>query len=177
MAKSHRYLSQTEAKQLGLPPKENQINRKQARYYLTPEEWEAVVINRQTPNKREFIEVQRKFDKDGEITSSLEKFQSKPIEIPANFEIIKVSTSKTTGQQWVQYAAKKEDVEIKEFDFDAIIKKHIKPIKTEKVKLFNVPLLNISATFIRDSIQKGKDVRYWLTEPVHDYIAAHHLYQ
>ena len=137
MAKSHRYLSQAEAKALGLPPKENQINRNQARYYLTPEEWEAVVINRQTPNKREFIEVQRKFDKDGEITSSLEKFQSKPIEIPANFEIIKVSTSKTTGQQWVQYAAKKEDVEIKEFDFDAIIKKHIKPIKTEKVKLFN----------------------------------------
>lgn len=137
MAKSHRYLSQLEAKQLGLPPKENQINRNKARYYLTPEEWEAVVINRQTPNKREFVEVQRKFDKDGEITSSLEKFQSKPIEIPANFEIIKVSTSKTTGQQWVQYAAKKDEVEVKEFDIDAIIKKHIKPIKTEKVKVFN----------------------------------------
>jgi len=131
MAKSHRYLSQIEAKQLGLPPKENEINRNQSRYYLTPEQWEAILINRQTPNKREFVEVQRKFDKDGEITSSLEKFQSKPIEIPANFEIIKVSTSKTTGQQWVQYAAKKEDVEVKEFDIDSIIKKHIKPIELE----------------------------------------------
>ena len=133
MAKSHRYLSQIEAKQLGLPPKENEINRNQSRYYLTPEQWEAILINRQTPNKREFVEVQRKFDKDGEITSSLEKFQSKPIEIPANFEIIKVSTSKTTGQQCLQYAAKKEDVEVKEFDIDSIIMKYIKPIELETI--------------------------------------------
>lgn len=137
MAKTHRYLSQLEAKQLGLPPKENQVNRKQARYYLTPEEWEAVIINRQTPNKREFIEVQRKFDKDGEITSSLEKFQSKPIEIPANFEIIKVSTSKTTGQQWVQYAAKKDG------DFnstDKVKELHELMIEDAKKYAFNYPL-------------------------------------
>jgi len=133
MKKSHRYLSKQEAKALGLPPKENEVNRNQSRYYLTPEQWEAILINRQTPNKREFVEVQRKFDKDGEVTSSLEKFQSKPIEIPANFEIIKVSTSKTTGQQWVQYAAKKEDVEVKEFDIDSIIKKHIKPIELKPI--------------------------------------------
>ena len=135
MNKSHRYLSKQEAKALGLPPKENEVNRNQSRYYLTPEQWEAVLINRQTPNKREFVEVQRKFDKDGEVTSSLEKFQSKPIEIPENFEIIKVSTSKTTGQQWVQYAAKKEDVEVKEFDIDSIIKKHIKQITPKDLTL------------------------------------------
>ena len=135
MNKSHRYLSKQEAKALGLPPKENEVNRNQSRYYLNSEQWEAVLINRQTPNRREFVEVQRKFDKDGEVTSSLEKFQSKPIAIPENFEIIKVSTSKTTGQQWVQYAAKKEDVEVKEFDIDSIIKKHIKQITPKDLTL------------------------------------------
>jgi hypothetical protein len=131
MAKKHRWLNSKEAIDLGLKPKENEKNRTQARYYLTNEEFESVLIKRQTPNKREFIEVQKKFDKDGEISSTLEKLQSKPIEIPENFEVIKVSTSQTTGQQWVQYAAKKEEVEVKEFDFDAIIQKHIKPVKVE----------------------------------------------
>ena len=132
METKQRWLNKKEALELGLTPKPNSKNRKQARYYLTFEDWETVRLKRETPNGREFIEVQKKFDKDGEITSTLEKFQSKPIEVPENFEVIKVSTSQTTGQQWVQYAAKKEEVAIKEFDFDSIIKKHIKPVAFEK---------------------------------------------
>ena len=127
MAKKHRWLNKREALDLGINPKPNEKNRTQARYYLTEEEFESVILKRQQPNKREFVEVQKKFDKDGEVSSTLEKLQSKPIDIPENFEVIKVSTSKTTGQQWVQYAAKKEEAEVKDFDFDAIIKKHIKP--------------------------------------------------
>ena len=125
MVKTQRWLDKKEAIDLGLNAKENVKNRNQSRYYLTDEEWESVLIKRQKPNKREFIEVQKKFNKDGEVISTLEKFQSKPIEIPENFEVIKVSTSKTTGQQWVQYAAKKEIQEVKDFDFESIIKKHI----------------------------------------------------
>lgn len=130
-----RWLTKKEAIELGLPPRENEKNRSKARYYISDEDFESVVLKRQTPNKREFIEVQKKFDKDGEITSTLEKFQSKPIEVPENFEVIKVSTSKTTGQQWVQYAPKKEETEVKDFDFDAIIKKHIKPVRYSRLKV------------------------------------------
>lgn len=135
MQKKQKWLNKKEAIELGLTPKENEKNRSQARYPLTADEWDSVVIKRQTPNVREFIETQKKYDKNGEISSTLEKLQSKPIEVPENFEVIKVSTSKTTGQQWVQYAAKKEEVEIKEFDFDAIIKKHIKPVEVKPVAI------------------------------------------
>ena len=136
MKTKQRWLNSKEAIELGLEPKPNSKNRKQARYYLSDSDWETVRIKRETPNKREFIEVQKKFDKDGEITSTLEKFQSKPIDVPENFEVIKVSTSKTTGQQWVQYAPKKEEVGVKDIDFDFIIQKHIKPVKVQQVNRF-----------------------------------------
>lgn len=116
MQKKQKWLNKKEAIELGLTPKENEKNRSQARYPLTADEWESVVIKRQTPNKREFVETQKKFDKNGEISSTLEKLQSKPIEVPDNFEVIKVSTSKTTGQQWVQYAAKKEESTVTKLD-------------------------------------------------------------
>ena len=139
MEKSIRWLSKIEAVKLDLGKiKENEKGRRKARYNITAEEWEAVLIDRKTPNKREFIEVQKKFDKDGEISSTLEKFQSKPIDVPDNFEIIKISTSKTTGQQWIQYAAKKEEVEVKEFDFDSIIEKHINRVEVATVVSSNI---------------------------------------
>jgi hypothetical protein len=81
----------------------------------------------ETHVKRDFIETIRKLDKNGEVISSVEKLQAEPIQVPDNFEIIKVSTSETTGQQWVQYAPKKDEKEIQEIDFESIIKKHITP--------------------------------------------------
>ena len=142
MVKLHKWLSKPEAVNLGLKPKENAKGRKQNRYYVTEEEFETVLINRTTPNKRKFVETIKKLDKDGEIISTTEKLQSKPIEVPENFEVIKVSTSKTTGQQWIQYAPKKETVEeaVESFDFKKIIEKYIKPIdelKGEKLIYIN----------------------------------------
>ena len=115
-----------EAKTLGLKIKANQAFRNQAQYYISEEDWEAIQSKRQTPKKRTFVNTQNKIDKNGTVISSVEKLQSEAIDIPDNFEVIKVSTSKTTGQQWVQYAAKQEKEEIKDFDFEGIIKKHIK---------------------------------------------------
>jgi hypothetical protein len=136
MSKLVKWLNKKEAEILNLKVKENESNRKQARYYLTQEQWDFVLRQRTKPNKRKFVETQKKFDKDGEIVSTVEKLQSKPIDIPEGFEVIKISTSKTTGQQWIQYAPKKETpLEVVEsFDFDSIIKKYIKPIKQKKVK-------------------------------------------
>lgn len=138
MNKIVKWLNKKEAELLNLKVKENEANRKQARYYLTQEQWDFVLRQRTKPNKRKFVETQKKFDKDGEIVSTVEKLQSKPIDIPEGFEVIKISTSKTTGQQWVQYAPKKETPSevVESFDFESIIKKYIKPIKQKKVKKF-----------------------------------------
>jgi len=108
MNKLVKWLNKKEAEILNLKVKENEANRKQARYYLTQEQWDFVLRQRTKPNKRKFVETQKKFDKDGEIVSTVEKLQSKPIDIPEGFEVIKISTYKTTGQQWIQYAPKKE---------------------------------------------------------------------
>ena len=118
-----------EAAKLGFVVKKNDPLRSKARYSVSEEQWEAIQIKRITPNKRKFVKTIEKFDKNGLTVSTVEKLQSKPIDIPENFELIKVSTSKTTGQQWTQYAAKTVTEEVKDFDFEAIIKKHIHPVK------------------------------------------------
>jgi nicotinate-nucleotide adenylyltransferase len=46
-----------------------------------------------------------------------------------------------------------------------------------KIKTIEAPLLDISATFIRKSIQEGYSVKYLLTEKVEEYILDKKLYQ
>jgi hypothetical protein len=131
--KERRWLSNKEATSLGI----TELNtipplRTKARYMITAEEWESVVISRNVPNKRKFVETIKKLDKYGNLVSTTEKLQAKPLQVPDNFEVIKVSTSKTTGQQWVQYAPKKIAEDVKDFDIKKIIKKYIKPIQLNK---------------------------------------------
>lgn len=45
------------------------------------------------------------------------------------------------------------------------------------IKLFDVPLLNISSTYIREMIQAGKSVKYFLPEEVEKYIQQNNLYR
>lgn len=45
-----------------------------------------------------------------------------------------------------------------------------------QVKAVNTPLLEISSTFIRESIASGKDIRYFLHPEVYRFIKQHHLY-
>ena len=137
MSNNRRWLYKKEAKKLGLKVKENQKGRENARYTISDEDWLVIYSNRMKPNKRNFVEVIHKKDKDGDIISTTEKLQSKPIDVPDNFEVVKISTSKTTGQQWVQYKPKEVEEQVNSFDFDAILKKYtenIKPIKVKKVE-------------------------------------------
>ena len=46
-----------------------------------------------------------------------------------------------------------------------------------QIKLFEVPLLNISSTYIRESIQAGKSIRYLIPEPVRILINDRNYYQ
>jgi len=130
-------LKDFEAKQLGIKLKTSEIGN--PKYSLTTEQYNQLIIIRGL-GKRKFVETIKKFDKDGNVTSTTEKLQSKPIDVPEGFEIVKISTSNTTGQQWVQFKPKIEE-EIKEsinYDFiNEIVKKHIKPIEVELKKVDN----------------------------------------
>ena len=88
-------------------------------------------------HQKEFTEVRRTLNKDGEVISKVEKLNQKElIEIPTNHEIVRVSTNVSNGQQWVITKPISEvDVE-NEIDFLNIFKDVIKPIevKAKKVK-------------------------------------------
>lgn len=45
-----------------------------------------------------------------------------------------------------------------------------------RIKMFEVPLLNISSTYIRETIQEGKSIRYMVPEPVRKEIESRQLY-
>lgn len=45
------------------------------------------------------------------------------------------------------------------------------------IHFFDAPLMEISASFIRESISKGKDIRYMLPEKVYTYIREMHFYE
>ena len=141
MANKIKYLTDKEALTLGLKLNKKQGKRTKARYRITKNQWLEVLENRNKLNSRKFVETIKKYGKEGELLSTTEKLQSEPIEAPDGFEIIKVSTSKTTGQQWVQYAKKKEKNFIdKEIDYNfisEIVKKHIKPIEKTKLSFRN----------------------------------------
>lgn len=46
-----------------------------------------------------------------------------------------------------------------------------------KVRIFEAPPLDISATYIRDCIKAGKSVRYLVPEPVWEYLSTGSLYR
>jgi nicotinate-nucleotide adenylyltransferase len=48
---------------------------------------------------------------------------------------------------------------------------------TSKVHYVEAPLLEIASREIRNRVATGKPFRYYLTDPVYEYIEQHHLYQ
>jgi hypothetical protein len=105
--KQIRWLERSEAKKLGLELKKSELGRKNARYSITAEEWELVQRMRIEPRERAFLETQRKLDKNGRVTSSVEKLQSEPIPVPDGWLPSQISMNQTSGQQWVRYAPPK----------------------------------------------------------------------
>jgi len=45
------------------------------------------------------------------------------------------------------------------------------------ITFFDAPLLEISASFVRDSTKKGKDIRYMLPTRVYEYMKEMHFYE
>lgn len=46
-----------------------------------------------------------------------------------------------------------------------------------KIKIFEVPLLNISSTYVREMLQAGKSIKYLVPDKVDEYIHQHKLYR
>jgi len=113
MKKKRLRVTKEQAELLGLiPVRDGEIpkGRNKIHRWLTDEQIAIVKDMNKQPLQRSFVNTQNKYDKKGDIVSSVEKLQSEPIEIPENFEIVKISTSKTTGQQWIQYKEKAESI-------------------------------------------------------------------
>ena len=53
----------------------------------------------------------------------------------------------------------------------------INGLHTENVRLVDAPVVEISSTFIRESIRAGKDMRAFLPNRVYDYILSNKLYK
>lgn len=51
------------------------------------------------------------------------------------------------------------------------------PIPETAIRRIDAPLMNISASFIREAIRNGHDVKYMLTEPVERYVREMHFYK
>ena len=48
---------------------------------------------------------------------------------------------------------------------------------TPHIKLFDAPQMDISASFIRNAVKSGKNIRYFLPAKVWDYIKEMHFYE
>ena len=121
-----------EAEYLNLKVKNSEEGRSQARYYLTQEQCDILTAYRLNDSKGHFVETIIKKDKKGNVISSTEKLQNPVIDVPEGFKITKISTSKSTGQQWIQTVPKDVIDEVKEIDFDSIIQKYCKRVSIEK---------------------------------------------
>jgi nicotinate-nucleotide adenylyltransferase len=78
--------------------------------------------------------------------------------------------------RWKNYELLLQDHEIfvyrrPEYDIPDAFAKH------PQVQFFEAPLMHISASYIRQAIQKGHSVKYLVTEPVHQYLENSTLYR
>lgn len=127
--KKRKRLFQDEAVLLGLTPKPNQVGRNQARYSITHKQWIKVLEHRFKRDERRFVDKIQKLDRHGEVTSVIQKLEAPQTPIPDNFQIIKISQSPTTGQEWVQYAPITEEENDTFFDdLKEILEKEINKV-------------------------------------------------
>ncbi len=54
---------------------------------------------------------------------------------------------------------------------------HSKLASHPSVTMIDVPMIDLSSSYIRQQIAAGRDVRYLLTEPVYKYLTEMHFYQ
>ncbi len=92
-----------------------------------------------------------------------------------DFNLIMGSDNLKTFHKWMNY--EKILAEHKIFLYNRPKYSEGELINHPHVFSFDVPLLSISASFIRKSLKAGKSIKYLVTEPVEQYIDEMNLYQ
>jgi nicotinate-nucleotide adenylyltransferase len=93
-----------------------------------------------------------------------------------NFVLIIGEDNLQTFDKWKDYKKILEEFEV--YTYPRPDTSKTKFHRHKKIKLFtDVPLMNISATFIRHAIAKGKNVQYMIPEKVCSYIAKMKFYR
>ena len=67
-------------------------------------------LNKYYYTHRDFVETQRKYDKNGNVISRVEKLQqANLVDVPDGLELSRLSTNVTTGQQWQIYTKESQN--------------------------------------------------------------------
>jgi nicotinate-nucleotide adenylyltransferase len=76
--------------------------------------------------------------------------------------------------KWAEYETIKRDYPILIYPRRG----HVVYIDPEypKIRAVNAPLIEISSTFIRDALMRGKNMRFFVSSKVYEYIKEHQLY-
>lgn len=91
------------------------------------------------------------------------------------FVIIAGSDIFQSFHKWKNYQVLLDDYQIYVYNRPGY---HLAEYKNHPhIKIFNAPLMQISSSFIRNSIKERKDIRYMLPAKVWDYICEMHFYE
>jgi hypothetical protein len=72
-------------------------------------------------NIEHFVETQRKYDKNGNVISRVEKLQqANLVDVPDGLELSRVSTNVTTGQQWLIHTKESQNKALFKLNKDLI---------------------------------------------------------
>ena len=77
-------------------------------------------------------------------------------------------------EQCTLLAANRNDVPVKDLQDKC---EDLKKRFDAKIELFDMPQLHISSSMIRNLKKEGKSIRYYVTEPVLNYINTNHFYE
>jgi len=158
--KKHRWLSKEEAIVLDKVVKENEGSRNQTRYFLNQLEWESIKDNRYNGNKQEVksksttIDYIEKF-----VLSAWNKVTGQMMDIDNYCNHYSLPRKDITSYKLVSHTGTpyynivfKENVseEVKEFNFDEIIKKHIKPVEIINIVDFSDTVFDFDGLTITD---------------------------
>lgn len=123
-------LKDAEAEYLGLQVKRRTEKWGFPAYNITPEQQNEIINLRL--NLSRFITTQKKYDSKGKVISETKKrVQRDLVEIPKEHEILRLSTNKTTGQQWVITQPKKES-DTQPDELLKLLTENIRPFEIER---------------------------------------------
>jgi len=160
MNKSRKRLFKSEAEFLGLEVKENEFNRSQAKYYISEDEWHLILSKRSKPKKRKFIETIKELKNTSKTSAN--DYKEEPFFLSAYCKetnsILSIEDyckkynqpfKNLSSHKFLPYHYKEPSYNIvfkpefagsedlKDFNFDKIIQKYIKPITQTPKPHFN----------------------------------------